>query len=191
MSFKSILAGAFGTLMLCSSAHATTLLDLSDTSGIFQESLNFIATGTSTTVSFTGYEVQYHELVTNIGLTAQGSTTNLLANTWTATAGIGQTFLFDDGTSVQALEFYGTLPDNPDTLTQIVSTIPGNSYNLSFTYENTLQDAVFDSLLRVDASAVASAVPEPSTWAMMILGFCGVGFMAYRRKQSGPALRLT
>jgi PEP-CTERM motif len=29
-----------------------------------------------------------------------------------------------------------------------------------------------------------SAVPEPSTWAMMILGFCGLGFMAYRRKQS-------
>jgi PEP-CTERM motif len=30
--------------------------------------------------------------------------------------------------------------------------------------------------------AVASAVPEPSTWAMMILGFMGVGFMAYRRR---------
>jgi hypothetical protein len=29
-------------------------------------------------------------------------------------------------------------------------------------------------------------VPEPSTWAMMLLGFMGVGFMAYRRKgQSG------
>jgi hypothetical protein len=27
-----------------------------------------------------------------------------------------------------------------------------------------------------------SAVPEPSTWAMMILGFAGVGFMAFRRK---------
>ena len=26
-----------------------------------------------------------------------------------------------------------------------------------------------------------SAVPEASTWAMMILGFCGLGFMAYRR----------
>jgi len=26
------------------------------------------------------------------------------------------------------------------------------------------------------------AVPEPSTWAMMILGFFGLGFMAYRRK---------
>jgi hypothetical protein len=32
-----------------------------------------------------------------------------------------------------------------------------------------------------------SAVPEPSTWAMMIFGFAGVGFMAYRRK-SKPAL---
>jgi hypothetical protein len=35
-----------------------------------------------------------------------------------------------------------------------------------------------------------SAAPEPSTWAMMILGFAGIGFMAYRRKQNGPALRV-
>jgi hypothetical protein len=27
-----------------------------------------------------------------------------------------------------------------------------------------------------------AAAPEPSTWAMMILGFAGIGFMAYRRK---------
>ena len=31
-----------------------------------------------------------------------------------------------------------------------------------------------------------AAVPEASTWAMMILGFLGIGFMAYRRK---PSLR--
>ena len=30
--------------------------------------------------------------------------------------------------------------------------------------------------------SIAQAVPEPSTWAMMILGFMGVGFLAYRRK---------
>jgi hypothetical protein len=30
-------------------------------------------------------------------------------------------------------------------------------------------------------------VPEPSTWAMMVLGFAGMGFMAYRRK-SKPVL---
>jgi hypothetical protein len=36
---------------------------------------------------------------------------------------------------------------------------------------------------------VPGAVPEPSTWAMMILGFAGVSFMAYRRsRKEGLAL---
>jgi PEP-CTERM motif len=35
-----------------------------------------------------------------------------------------------------------------------------------------------------------SAVPEPSTWAMMVLGFVGVGFMAYRRRDRGSRFRL-
>jgi len=34
---------------------------------------------------------------------------------------------------------------------------------------------------------LTASVPETSTWAMMILGFCGLGLMAYRRK-SKPAL---
>jgi PEP-CTERM motif len=36
---------------------------------------------------------------------------------------------------------------------------------------------------------ITTAVPEPSTWAMMILGFLGIGFMGYRRK-SQMSLRL-
>ncbi len=39
------------------------------------------------------------------------------------------------------------------------------------------------------AAGEIAAVPEPSTWAMMILGFAGIGFMAYRRKPK-PASRL-
>ena len=38
-------------------------------------------------------------------------------------------------------------------------------------------------------STSVSAVPEPSTWAMMILGFFGVGFMAYRNRNQ-PAIRI-
>ena len=34
------------------------------------------------------------------------------------------------------------------------------------------------------------AVPEPATWAMMLLGFAGVGFMAYRRRNQNTAFRL-
>jgi hypothetical protein len=56
--------------------------------------------------------------------------------------------------------------------------------------------ATFDSIILADihdtdfalgSFTVSSAVPEPSTWAMMLLGFAGVRFMAYRRK-SKPAL---
>ena len=27
-----------------------------------------------------------------------------------------------------------------------------------------------------------TAVPEPTTWAMMIVGFCGLGRLAYHRR---------
>jgi hypothetical protein len=40
-----------------------------------------------------------------------------------------------------------------------------------------------------DVSIQVNAVPEPSTWAMLILGFAGIGFMVYRRKaQNSPRL---
>jgi hypothetical protein len=68
--------------------------------------------------------------------------------------------------------------------------------SMSFTY-----GGVFNGIAYTDANRVyhppvngvwtpefaASAVPEPSTWAMLLIGFAGVGFMAYRRK-SKPAL---
>jgi hypothetical protein len=51
-----------------------------------------------------------------------------------------------------------------------------------------------DSILRLTLAGggiggppVVGGVPEPSTWAMMLLGFAGVGFIAYRRKAK-PAL---
>jgi hypothetical protein len=48
-------------------------------------------------------------------------------------------------------------------------------------------DHVFPYSAVVQVNDAVTAVPEPSTWAMMILGFAGVGFIAYRRK-SKPAL---
>ena len=48
----------------------------------------------------------------------------------------------------------------------------------------TNNEADYDNL----TITVNSAVPEPSTWAMMILGFAGIGFMAFRRRNSAPAL---
>lgn len=42
-----------------------------------------------------------------------------------------------------------------------------------------------------NTTTIAPAVPEPATWAMMIIGFMGVGFLAYRRRSGGQQLRLT
>lgn len=39
-------------------------------------------------------------------------------------------------------------------------------------------------------SVVLTAVPEPSTWAMMIFGFAGVGYLAYRRRNQATALHV-
>jgi len=44
---------------------------------------------------------------------------------------------------------------------------------------------------RIDAAPIpTAAVPEPTTWAMMLIGFAGIGFMALRRRRESAALRL-
>jgi hypothetical protein len=35
--------------------------------------------------------------------------------------------------------------------------------------------------------AFTPVVPEPSTWAMMLLGFAGLGYAGYRRARGGRA----
>ena len=36
----------------------------------------------------------------------------------------------------------------------------------------------------LEVASVSSAVPEPSTWAMMLLGFAGLGYAAYRKTKT-------
>lgn len=83
-------------------------------------------------------------------------------------------------------------------LTTLIDTTPGLfsfSGLLGGTYQLVISGHVthgggWDDLLPVPvgyagaltfSTAIAPAVPEPSTWAMMILGFAGVGFIAHRR----------
>jgi hypothetical protein len=82
----------------------------------------------------------------------------------------------------------------PDFL-PVTGTFQGNTHlGLQLLSNNDIQVDVTGDLpllndqLVLDLSfTVAPPVPEPSTWAMMILGFAGISFMAYRRK-SKPAL---
>lgn len=50
------------------------------------------------------------------------------------------------------------------------------------------RDGLELAVCNANSCPVTSAVPEPSTWAMMILGFCSLGFLAYRRRDYPPPL---
>ena len=39
----------------------------------------------------------------------------------------------------------------------------------------------------VGNEAAAGVIPEPSTWAMMMLGFAGIGFIGYQTKRASGA----
>jgi hypothetical protein len=67
-------------------------------------------------------------------------------------------------------------------LTAFSPAVGGSPNFESQTYSTDAGFITFLSAESLTFEAIATAVPEPSTWAMMILGFMGVGFMAYRRK---------
>lgn len=66
------------------------------------------------------------------------------------------------------------------------STTTGSVPALGFAYA-TASSHIFAAETSAPFGIQVTAVPEPSTWAMLLLGFAGVGVVAYRRK-SKPAL---
>jgi PEP-CTERM motif len=114
----------------------------------------------------------------------------------------------DSGCSAGTTCFFDGSVQAYDAISQSIQTTTGDVYQISFLLGESSNQTTFSSLstngdttdnggngldVLVYAQAglpIAGAVPEPSTWAMMILGFCGLGFMAYRRKQNGSALGL-
>jgi PEP-CTERM motif-containing protein len=72
-------------------------------------------------------------------------------------------------------------PDACSDFSSRISEVPDRTFDLLFTLpaSGEIQIAWSGHLVNYVAP-----VPEPSTWAMMILGFVGLSFVAYRRKKA-------
>jgi hypothetical protein len=64
-----------------------------------------------------------------------------------------------------------------------------SEFGISLNGDDQVTSATFSNISLTDSPAV-QAVPEPSTWAMMVLGFAGVGLLSYRRTRRNGGLNL-
>ena len=191
----SLLAAA-AAFTIAAPASAATLFDATNLPQQFvtPASLEFSATSTSTTFDFQGYQLPGTLVLVNLFLGVTGTVPsvadNLLGTNFTYTpascgALAGEGSLGAYGTN--DLTFAGGCAGFYDSLAQTVSTTIGTSYTLSFVFSNVGQGP---NGLRITASdAIASAVPEPETWAMMLLGFGVVGAAMRRGKQTKLTFR--
>jgi PEP-CTERM motif len=91
-------------------------------------------------------------------------------------------FTISDFTGSQ-LDAVGTEVDAADTDKQFSTTAVGGA----FTSVDINSPTGFDEIKHIEISGLA-AVPEPSTWALMGLGFAALGLLGYRKTRSGNAL---
>jgi hypothetical protein len=129
-----------------------------------------------------------HQLIIDIG--AQGlSGPNALTN-WLSTFSVSG---LTAGWSVQEQTFInGVLLADTGVLTAAsVSAFTdaaavGGLFNAEVRYIiNSVGIGNFSGGIDISVTDISvAAVPEPATWSMMILGFAGVGFMAYRASRS-------
>jgi hypothetical protein len=105
------------------------------------------------------------------------------------------TFTAYDGEDISGIYYYVYAYLPGDWTTE--GTSPGDYTNVSvgagfstptFTYSNGVTTVVTSTADytgthdNLSFTLIGSAIPEPSTWAMLLLGFAGLGFLAYRKR---------
>jgi hypothetical protein len=179
-------AGYFGTAGLDLSNATFTATYVFDTnhSGSDQYSTNFI--------KYTkGFNLNSPAISASLAINGQTLTfatngiyySELLAQNL-ATSGHFQSFAQVHSNSGADLSNY-IYTNDPNAPNLTLLTTPFNyTLNTQYSYDNSNSFQYWSDNLTLLPTTVTltDGVPEPSTWAMMILGFAGIGFMTYRRK---------
>jgi hypothetical protein len=117
------------------------------------------------------------------GVNTRDYNANVFTNTIAATTG----YWFDNGIGQRIDVRTFVLPSDfaTQTLTSFVisqNALPGGDFD----------NAVFSGLTFSSDSVInLPGTPEPSTWALMFLGFLGVGFLSVRRRNQTLKLIVT
>jgi hypothetical protein len=176
-------AAIYGAAAVPAGATTITLTDHSNESDV---TLVFTARATESFALVEGYQVNDIETVKNNVVMLSSGGPNLLGSTWQqgfAAAG-SNAFTFPDG-SVPGLGFSAQTPPYVDTFYQAFATVVGKSYTYSFDYANNTGG---NGLSPSELIATASSVPEASTWAMLLIGFAGLGFAGYRVRRAAVSI---
>ena len=201
-SFKpSLLATAslVTAIAACASANASTMVDVSTWSNQYNDTGSGVAvtgapnaTGSFSTAP-TGFYYDW-----NAGGTVGGNTgSNVFSAYFTggiyaASAGTysltlnsdDASYLFINGGAAPVISDGGAHGDTP--VTGLVSLAAGyNSFTIE--YGNIYACCATTSLITNSVGATIGGVPEASTWAMMLVGFAGVGFASYRQMKRNGA----
>ena len=106
----------------------------------------------------------------------------------------GDTLVFYIDVKTTGFTYYSDVSMNKDHVNHVYSTsfsgdgtIPAGTY-VGFEDLSQCDTHWTDNNYRDEQFVfTVTAVPEPSTWAIMMLGFAGVGFLAYRRRTAAQA----
>lgn len=189
VTFTGYTDGCFATVSCTPSApHPPPVQTITDSYGLTFTGASFSGVNAGTSFSLGSFST------TTVPSATYTESFDLLA-TFTAPGPTGST-TFDLDVSgtlqvhhVSTTGFYTISLDTPITETfgnyALTISLPNNCRGES----DCLVSHGEDDGQTVQVSGFITAVPEPSTWAMMMMGFFGVGFMAYRRRNI-PALRL-
>lgn len=125
---------------------------------------------TANHISFSGsaYSHSHFQDVTwGISLTINGTPTSVFSQQLGASSGNFET----------RLDSLGSIAFASGLVTALTFTCDNCSFNQYHGFYDT----------NFTLESVASGVPEPSTWAMMLVGFAGLGFAVRRRERVIPA----
>lgn len=176
VDFKGATMGCFGNN--CALQHTATDHNLKFT-GVSNLNVSITQPATSTPVTLGSFTLTDSSLFG--GHIFNNEIFDLKVN-FTSPVSSAATFVADVTGFISVLGGLVHLDFDPDTITF------GNKLYTLDINDVLLGTSIFnprDTEALTGTISMTAAVPEPSTWAMMVLGFAGLGFLAHRRRSSG------